>query len=55
MKRFNKTWKIGDFVKIIGSSDKEKFQIVEIHETRNWIKISGISGSFQQSHVKKVK
>lgn len=52
MKKFNATWKVGDLVKIIGSDTIAR--INEIHETRNWIKLEGIGGSFQWAHVKKI-
>jgi len=37
------------YVKIIGNWYKVK----EIHETRKWIKVDGLVGSFQRGHIKK--
>jgi len=29
------------------------FKVIEIHETRNWIKVNGLCGSFQRGHIVK--
>ena len=37
------------YVKIIG----KWYKVKEIHETRKWIKVDGLMGSFQKGHVEK--
>lgn len=49
MKKFNRKFKIGTNVKIMGIPGFQK--IKEIHETRNWIKIEGYEGYFQIGHI----
>lgn len=51
MKKFNKNIKIGTKVKIAGF--EEWFSVKEIHETRFWIKLNGVHGSFQHGHILK--
>jgi hypothetical protein len=47
MRKFEKKIKIGTKVEI-----NEKWYVVkEVHDTRNWIKVSGLDGSFQRGHV----
>ena len=49
MKKFNKLFKVGTKVIISG----EWYSVTEVHETRNWIKVDGLDGSFQRGHVAK--
>lgn len=49
MKKFNKSFKIGTLVQLPGEYGYRR--ISEIHETRKWIKIENLSGSFQRDHI----
>lgn len=55
MKKFDKSFKVGDNVKFIFNNEAHICKIKEIHETRNWIKIEGFEGSFQRGDIKKMK
>jgi hypothetical protein len=55
MKKFDKSFKVGDNVKFSLDNEIHICKIKEIHETRNWIKIDGFEGSFQRGDVKKMK
>ncbi len=50
MKRFNKTVKTGTNVRING----KWYKVSTIHESRQWIEVEGLTGSFQVGHVNKV-
>lgn len=49
MKKFDKRFKHGTRVKIVGSDSFYKIQT--IHETRQWITLVGLVGSFQRGHI----
>lgn len=50
MKKFNKLFNTTTtFVKTNGAW----YKVSEIHETRLWIKVEGLAGSFQRAHIKK--
>ena len=51
MKKFNKNFKIGTKVKVVGV---EAFVKIEsFHETRKWIKLEGYAGSWQLGNILK--
>lgn len=50
MKKFSKLYKVGSWVRTT-SSDEEWFKIEEIHETRKWINLETLEGSFQVGHI----
>ena len=52
MKKFNKNYRVGTKVLLKGFYHKY-FEVTEIHETRNWIKLKGLQGSFQTGHIAK--
>ena len=47
MKKFEKSVKVGDQIKY----QKELYKIESIHNTRFWVKLQGLEGSFQRDHV----
>jgi len=55
MKKFDKRFKIGTRVKLVAShpigwcDDWRKIQT--IHETRKWVTLEGLGGSFQRGHI----
>ncbi len=50
MKKFNKQFNTTTTsVKIEG----DWYKVSEIHDTRFWIKVKGLAGSFQRGHIKK--
>ena len=50
MKKFNKLFKAGTTkVKING----RWYAVKEIHETRQWVEVVGLVGSFQRFHIEK--
>ena len=51
MQRFNKQFKIG--TKVLLEGNKNFSTVVEVHETRKWIKVNDYNGSFQRVHVTK--
>lgn len=50
MKKFNKLFVAGQ-TKVQLSGEYGYRLVKEVHETRNWIKIEGLSGSFQRGHI----
>jgi hypothetical protein len=47
-KQFEKSVKVGDRVKY-----QDKFyEVKRVHETRNWIELNGLEGSFQRCEIK---
>jgi hypothetical protein len=51
MKRFSKQFKAGQTrVKLAGMSEWQ--EVSSIHETRLWINIAGLIGSFQRDDIK---
>ena len=51
MKKFNKLFQTGTRVKIAGHNDF--YKIMSIDETRQWVTLEGIGGSFQRGHITK--
>ena len=51
MKKFNKLFQTGTRVKIAGQNDF--YKIMSIDETRQWVTLEGIGGSFQRGHITK--
>lgn len=51
MKKFSKNFVVGTDVLINGQWCK----ITEIHETKQWIKVDSLAGSFQRNHVTSFK
>ena len=49
MKKFDKRFKIGTRVKI--DYDDSFWKIQTIHETRKWVTLEGLGGSFQRGHI----
>ena len=50
MKKFNSLFKAGQTkVQVQGEYGYRK--VAEIHETRKWIKVEGLAGSFQRAHI----
>jgi len=53
MKKFRKQFKVGTKVKIV--SFRAWYTISKIHETRQWIEVEELGGSWQRAHVEKYK
>jgi hypothetical protein len=51
MKKFDRHFKIGTQVLI----NETWCKIIEIHETRNWVKVDKWAGFFQRGHILKYK
>jgi len=51
MKPFNKTWNVGDHVRILNMEGI--YKITKIHETRCWIELTGFDCSFPRDVVSK--
>lgn len=51
MERFNKKFTTDTKVKIAGIEGW--FKVKEVHESRQWIKVDGLGGSFQRNHVER--
>ena len=54
MEKFNRSYKVGQFVQLVGDETNQIYKISEIHNTRKWIKLEGLLGSFQKGHIKRV-
>ncbi|MFV0576101.1 MAG: hypothetical protein ACK5NC_11910 [Vibrio sp.] len=50
MKKFNKLF-IADKTKVQLPGEYGYRLVKEVHENRNWIKVEGLVGSFQRSHI----
>ena len=51
MKKFNKSFMAGrTIVQFFGKSSRWHI-VTEVHETKNWIKVKDLAGSFQREHV----
>ena len=51
MKKFDKRFSVGTLAM---REDENVFRkITSIHETRNWITLEGLGGSFQRGHISK--
>ena len=53
MRKFNKSFKVGTLVKVVGY--EESYKIKAVHESRYWVILEGLEGSFQYGHVKRVR
>ena len=51
MKKFDKRIKIG--TKVLLEGQTQWLEVIDIHETRKWIKVEGLAGEFQRGHVLK--
>jgi hypothetical protein len=51
MRRFDKRVKSGTKVKLCGFCDL--FIVTEVHESRKWVKVAGLVGSFQWGDIER--
>lgn len=47
MRKFAKNVKVGGLVTYL----KQEYVVKCVHETRNWVELVGLEGSFQRGHV----
>ena len=51
MKKFDKRFSVGTFA--MREDEKVFRKVSSIHETRQWITLEGLGGSFQRGHISK--
>lgn len=49
MEKFSKAFKVGTKVHLEGDSGYR--EVMEVHETRKWVRIKGLAGLFQRGHI----